>query len=84
MYICIYIYIYISHIFLLSLKSVHSLRPSIHLLSSSKLAFHYNTECEIVSRIKPVICGDVLYRYLECCYDFVTICFICDMIMKES
>ena len=52
---------------LLSLISLHSLRPSIYLLSPSKLAFHCSSELEIVeivSRIKPVRSGDVLYIFI--------------------
>ena len=58
---------------LLSLMSSHSLRPSIYLLSPSKLAFHYSPAWEIVSRIMPVTSGDFSYSY-----------FTCNMSIKES
>ena len=39
--------------------SSHSQRPSIYLLSPSKLATHCSPDLDIASRIKPVISGDV-------------------------
>ena len=57
----IYIYIYIYMISLLSLISSRSLRPSIYLLLPYKIAFHYSPAWEIVSHIKQVTSGDVIY-----------------------
>ena len=66
--ICIYMYIYIykSHTSLLSLIAPHSLRPSIFLLSPSKLAFHYSFAWEIFSCIMPVTSANFLYNYSKC------------------
>ena len=58
--------LYKSKISLLSLISSHSLRPSICLLSSSKLAFHYSPALEIAFRINTVTSGDCLYSYIIC------------------
>ena len=71
-YMHIYIYIYIYN-FSVSLISSHSQRPSIYLLLPYKIAFHYSTAWDIVSRIKQVTSGDFLYSY-----------FICNMSIKES
>ena len=54
----IYKYRYKSKISLLSLISSHSLRPSIYLLSASKLVFRYSPAWEIVIRIKTFTSGD--------------------------
>ena len=54
--IYIYIYIYIYIISLLSIKSSHSLRPSIYLLLPYKIAFHYSPAWESPASSKlPVV-----------------------------